>query len=230
MAENTNDMVGAIRALVQSELVDVNTSISAVVVSYKDGLATIKPTANKLFADGDSLPYPEIPNVPIRWPSFNGGQAGFKGPVRPGDEVLVVFSQQATDGSDDMRRFDLSDAYAVPASNKQVAQAVDNDTLVMWFGDAYIRITSAGKVEINAPGGTSITAPKNEFSGDATIAGKANINGATTLGSTVSASGKATLSGGFESSGSATNNGKDIGSMHKHIGVQAGGGTSGPVV
>lgn len=212
MAEKNTDMVSSIRALVQSEMVDVNTSINAVVVSYANGLATVRPTANKLFADGDLLPYPQIDNVPIRWPSFNGGMCGVKGPIRAGDEVLVVFSQQAADGSDDMRRFDLSDAYAVPAANTMQGQADDNESMVMWFGDAYIRLTADGKLEINAPGGTIVTAPSNEFSGTATIAGLTS------------------MSGGFESTGQATNNGKDIGSAHKHTLVRTGTDPSGPPV
>lgn len=212
MAEQTNDLIGGIRSLIQSEMVDVNTSINAVVVAYDNGLATVRPTANKMFADGESLPYPDIPNVPIRWPSFNGGMAGVKGPIRPGDNVLVVFSQQATDGTDDMRRFDLSDAYAIPAANTLAGQARNNDAMVMWFGDAFIRLTADGKLEINAPSGVVVTAPSNDFSGTANIAGLT------------------TMAGGFDSTGVATNNGKNIGSGHRHSGVQSGSSNSGTVV
>lgn len=211
MAEQT-DLISGIRSLIQSEMMDVNTCIRGVVVSYANGLATVRPNANKLFADGDSLPYPDITNVPMRWPSFNGGACGIKGPVRAGDEVLIMFDQQASDGTDDARRFDLSDAYAIPATNKMAGQASDNDSMVMWFGDAYIRLTADGKLEINAPGGTVITSPDTSVSGNTTIAGLTKMDG------------------GFNSTGTATNNGKDIGSGHKHIGVQSGGSTSGPPV
>lgn len=212
MAEQTNDLVGGVRALIQSEMFDINTSINAIVVSYSNGVATVRPTANKMFSDGESLPYPDIPNVPVRWPSFNGGIAGVKGPIRPGDNVLVVFSQQATDGTDDMRRFDLSDAYAIPAGNTISGQASNNDAMVMWFGDAFIRLTADGKLEINAPAGVVVTSPSNDFSGTASIAGLT------------------TLAGGFSSSGTATNNGKNIGSTHAHTNVRSGTETSGPVV
>lgn len=218
MAENNTDLVSSIKNMIQNQVDGVNTSIEAAVVSYANGLATVKPKGNKLYPDGDSLPYPDIYNVPIRWPSFNGGLCGIKGPIRAGDEVLVVFSQQAADGSDDMRRFDLSDAYAIPCSNKIAGEAVDNDSMVMWFGNAYIRLTADGKLEINAPGGTVITAPTNDFSGDTIISGTAVIVG------------KTSMDGGFESSGSATNNGKDIGSNHKHSGVRTGTDPSGPPV
>lgn len=211
MAEQT-DLLAGFRSLIHSEMMDVNTCIRGVVVAYANGLATVRPSASKLFADGDSLPFPDIPNVPVRWPSFNGGLCGMKGPIRAGDEVLILFDQQASDGTDDMRRFDLSDAYAIPAANTSGGQSSDNESMVMWFGDAYIRLTADGKLEINAPGGTAITSPDTTVSGTTTIAGLT------------------TLDGGFNSTGTATNNGKDIGSMHKHSLVRTGTDPSGPVV
>lgn len=211
MAEQT-DLISGIRSLIQSEMMDVNTCIRGVVVSYANGLATVRPNANKLFADGDSLPYPDITNVPMRWPSFNGGACGIKGPIRAGDEVLIMFDQQASDGTDDARRFDLSDAYAIPATNKMAGQASDNDSMVMWFGDAYIRLTADGKLEINAPGGTVITSPNTAISGTVDIDGLTSMNG------------------GFDSTGQATNNGKNIGSTHLHSLVRTGTDPSGPVV
>lgn len=224
MAETNDDLLSSLRELIQSELVDVNTSIDAVVVSYKNGFATVRPTANKLFKDGESLPFPEIPNVPIRWPSFNGGRCGLKGPIRAGDKVMLVFSQQAIDGTDDARRHDLSDAYAIPASNDLVAQATNNNDMIMWFGSAYIKLTEGGMLEIKAPGGSKIDSPNNQFTGNNKVDGNQSTIGTTTN------TGKTSMNGGFDSTGSATNNGKNIGSTHRHSGVQSGGSQSGPVV
>ena len=200
MAEQNDDFISSIRNLINSELIDLNTSINGVVVSYANGLATVRPTANKRFQDGEVLPFPIIFNVPVRWPSFNGGQCGFKGPIRAGDNVLVIFSQQAKDGTDDQRRFDLSDAYCIPAHNSTTAQGGNNDDTVMYFGAAYIKITSGGAVEIVAPGGHKITAPDTEI--------VSNI----------------------KTTGAITNNGKDIGNDHTHSGVQTGGSNTGGVV
>ena len=200
MAEQNDDFISSIRNLINSELIDVNTSINGVVVSYSNGLATVRPTANKRFQDGEVLPFPNIFNVPVRWPSFNGGQCGFKGPIRSGDNVLVIFSQQAKDGTDDQRRFDLSDAYCIPAHNSTAAQGGNNDDTVMYFGAAYIKITASGAVEIVAPGGHKITAPDTEI--------VSNI----------------------KTTGTITNNNKNIGNTHTHSGVQTGGGNTGGVV
>lgn len=213
------DFLSSIRALIQSEMVDVNTSLPGVVVSYANGLASVRPLASKRFQDGDVLAFPVIHNVPIRWPVFAGGLAGVKGPVVPGDKVLLVFSQQAKDGTDDQRRFDLSDAYAVICDNSQSGQGGNNADMIMYFGAAYIKITAGGALEINAPAGTTTIAPSNLLTGSQLVQGNItgqsgfNISGGT--GSTVNIT------------GSIRNNGVDIGSTHKHSGVQTGGGNTG---
>lgn len=253
MAEQT-DMIAAIRALVQGELAEMNTSLNGEVVSYANGLAVIKPLASKRFSDGDVLEFPNIPNVPIRWPSFNGGKCGIKGPIRPGDKVLIVFAQQALDGTDDERRFDLSDAYAIPSGNAQVAQATNNEDMIMWFGAAYIKLTADGRMEINAPGGTKTIAPNNEYTGNNLVAGfqtiakyqtveqygiygqyltvTGTITGLSGMAITgIGASGKtASITGNLDIIGQVTANGKRIDESHKHGGVATGLGVSGTVV
>ena len=113
MAEESNSAIDALNGMMKSHLADVNTAIPGVIVSYANGLARVAPTGKKRFADGDVLDYPIIPNVRVCWPSFSGGAAGIKGPVKPGDRCLLVFSQQAIDGTDDQRIFDLQDACAI---------------------------------------------------------------------------------------------------------------------
>lgn len=213
------DFLSSIRALIQSEMVDVNTSLPGVVVSYANGLASVRPLANKRFQDGDVLAFPVIHNVPIRWPVFAGGLAGVKGPVVPGDKVLLVFSQQAKDGTDDQRRFDLSDAYAVICDNSQSGQGGNNTDMIMYFGAAYIKITAGGALEINAPAGTTTIAPSNLLTGSQLVQGNItgqsgfNISGGT--GSTVNIT------------GTITNNGVNIGSTHRHP-ITSGSSAPGP--
>lgn len=227
MAEQTDDFVSSLRSLIKSEMIDVNTSINGVVTSYANGLATVRPTASKAYQDGESVAFPLIYAVPVRWPSFNGGQCGFKGPIKPGDNVLVVFAQQATDGTDDQRRFDLNDAYCIPAHNATTAQGSNNDDTIMYFGSAYIKLTSAGVMEINAPGGCKTIAPTNEFTGTVTIQGLLTFLSGM-VGSTASGVSCA-ISGAIDFIGSLTSNGKNISDSHTHTGVTPGGGTTGGV-
>lgn len=205
------DHLSSIRELIKSEMIDINTSIQGEVISYSAGFATVKPLAKKIFKDGSSLPYPLIYKVPVRWPSFNGGFSGFKAPIKAGDKVLVIFSQQAADGGDDRRRFDLTDAYAVPASNEVHSGGLNNEDTVMWFGTASIRITESGKIIITAPEGIEYVSPKNSYTGEQIV------------------DGKITGKDGLEITGTVVNNTKNISSTHTHTGVQQGAGTTGQV-
>lgn len=168
MAETSNNPVEAMLGLVKSQLLDVNTALPGIIVSYDNGLARVVPTGKKRFADGDVLDYPIIPNVRVCWPSFAGGTAGVKGPVKPGDKCLLVFSQQAIDGTDDRRMFDLQDAYAIMCDlgNAGISESDNNDDMTMFFGDAYIRLTAAGGLNIYAPGGSEIDSPNTYFQGN----------------------------------------------------------------
>jgi hypothetical protein len=161
MAETSNNPVDALLELVRSQMLDVNTCVPGVIVSYSGGKARVSPTVKKRFADGDVLDYPIIPNVRVCWPSFNGGQAGVKGPIKQGDKCLIVFAQQAVDNSDDLRMFDLQDAYAVMCDLGEAGagDSRNNEDLTMFFGNAHVHITKAGAVNIVAPGGFNVVAP-----------------------------------------------------------------------
>ena len=151
------DIVDALRKMVDSRLYEVNTSMPGTIVSYAAGRASVQPTPKKRFPDGDVLSFPILQNVRVCWPSFAGGTAGVKGPIKPGDKCLIIIAQQAVDGTDDPRRFDMSDAYVIPCDlGAAVGESADNSGMTMFFGDAYLRITEGGELLINAPGGVSI--------------------------------------------------------------------------
>jgi phage baseplate assembly protein gpV len=226
MSEVTEDPLAALRGLIHSEMIDLNTSIEGVIVSYSGGFASVRPIGSKRFQDGDSLAFPVIHKVPVRWPAFNGGTAGVKGPVTPGDKCILVFAQQAADGSDDLRRHDLSDAYAIMVDGAQVSQGVNNADMVMYFGAAYIRIGGSGEVEIVAPGGLTFTTPDTLNTGTFTTEGLftflAGMIGSTTSGIS------AVITGTINFIGQLTSNGKNISDSHYHTN-SGGSGDGGPV-
>lgn len=227
MAEASNSPVEALLTLIKSQLVDVNTAIPGVIVSYNGGVGSVLPTGKKRFADGDSFDFPVIPNVRICWPSFAGGNAGVKGPVNPGDKCLLIFSQQAVDGSDDRRMFDLQDAYALMCDlgNASASDSTNNTDMTMYFGAAHIRLTASGALDINAPGGTTITTPSTLNTGTLTTEGlltyQAGLVGSGGSGNTMSITGNLVHSGG-----TITSLGKKIDGSHTHGGVQTGGGNT----
>lgn len=222
MAETSNNPIDALLGLIRSQLMDVNTSIPGVIVDYAGGLASVQPTGKKRYADGDALDFPVIPNARVVWPAFAGGTAGVKGPVKPGDKCLLVIAQQAIDGSDDRRIFDLQDAYAVMCDlgNAGPGDSGNNTDMTMFFGDAYIRLTAAGALEINAPGGTTITTPDTLNTGTLTTQGQFTYqNGMAGQAGTgdTTIQGQMNLQGGINhTDGSLTSLGKKIDGTHTH--------------
>lgn len=192
MAESSNNIVESLQGLVKAQLLDVNTSFPGVIVSYSNGRARVAPSISKRFADGDVLPFPIINDVLVCWPSFAGGSAGVKGPINPGDKCLVVISQQAIDGTDDRRMFDLTDAYAVMVDLGAAGEgdSGNNDDMTLFFGSAHIRLTKAGALVINAPGGTTIETPSTTNTGTLTTQGlftyQSGMSGSGGSGTTIS--------------------------------------------
>jgi len=228
MAEQI-DFVDALRKLIDSKTGEINTSLPGVIVGYANGRASVQPTPSKRYADGDVLPFPILQNVRVCWPSFAGGMAGVKGPILPGDKCLIVFAQQAVDGTDDMRRFDISDAYVIPCDLGAAGSgdSGNNDAMTVFYGPGSIRISSGGAVTITAPGGVTVDAPQTTNTGALTTqglltyaAGMAGSGG----GAGTSISGSIIQTGGVMSS-----NGVAL-STHVHSGVQSGPSNTGAPV
>ncbi len=229
MAENSNNFLDALNDMFRANMMDVNTCLPGTIVSYSNGLANISPDVKKRFADGDVLDYPIIQNVRICWPSFSGGNAGFKAPINVGDKCLLVFAQQAVDGSDDRRAFDLSDAYAIMCDlgRATLSDSTNNDDATMYFGGANLRITPSGQLIINAPGGVTINTPSTTNTGTFTTQGVFNyLNGMSGFGG----SGTTTINGNItHASGNLSSNGIVL-HTHRHGGVVSGAAnTSTPI-
>lgn len=107
-----------IKNAINSSLNNVHTALPGVIISYdpSSNKATIQPALNKNYVTGvQSMPVLE--NVPIIFPSF------IKFPVVAGDYVLLIFCERSLDlwlsvggqvTPTDPRKFDLSDAIAIP--------------------------------------------------------------------------------------------------------------------
>lgn len=214
MAENTS-AVDALLALVQSQMLEMNTCLPGVVVSCANGRASVRPTGKKRFADGDTIDFPVIHDARVCWPSFAGGLAGVKGPILAGDRCLLVFSQQAADGTDDRRAFDLSDCYVIPCHLGDVGGGSDNASMSVFYGAASVSVTVSGQVVITAPGGAVINAPVTAL--NCALAQGAPMGG----GAATSA-----LIGPLNVTGDVTADGKSL-STHRH--TETGTTTSTPV-
>jgi hypothetical protein len=115
----------------------VNVSLPATIIAYNPATqtATVQPVpaARRHDPDTDALipeALPQIANVPVVFPSGTGGAYTITWPLAPGDPVLLVVCDRSTDeyrslGAPatiplDIRRFDLTDAVAIPGYHPPV--------------------------------------------------------------------------------------------------------------
>lgn len=189
--------------IVKYTLGEVNTAIPARVLEYdpEERRASVQPTVKRRYKDGSVVSRAPITDVPVVFPSAGGGTITF--PVKPGDTVLLIFSQRSIDrwvqseGGEvdplDNRKHDISDAIAIPGlAPFPAALPADPDNVTIEFGSVSINLTPGGAVEITAPGGVTIN-------GDVTVDGDVVADGISLK-------------------------------EHVHSGVSSGGSTSGPPV
>lgn len=210
----SNALIQAMQIATETSLSEVNTMMPGKIISYDPARnrAIVQPIQPKAMADGTSLEPPTIAEVPIAWGMGSGGTAGLTAPIKPGDGVMLQFSQRSLEGwlsgnnmaPDDPRRFDLTDAVAVPglAASGVVANATDVE---LRFGPVKLRLrpdggavleTVGGNLTITADGVAAFTGPRVTVSGDVVVTGDVTAG-------TISLR------------------------NHVHLGVQSGGGISG---
>jgi len=155
-----NSLASTIHRTFEALLSEMNTCIPGVIVSYdyKTRKASVKPQIQKKFRDGSpSLALPVIVNVPVVFPGSS--KVGIHFPLKKDDSVLIVFSQRSidkwlSDGLDsdpgDFRKFDLSDAIAIPGLNSfnKANFATNNEDVVITNESEKITIKSNGDIQL----------------------------------------------------------------------------------
>ncbi len=120
----TPELSDTIRTIIDQVMVQVNVCLPAKVVKYYPSTqyADVQVQLKRKYENGDLVPIPVIPNVPIKHPRSSGGQAYVHMPIQKGDDVVLVFSQRSLDNwktqggmqdPADRRKFHLSDAFAL---------------------------------------------------------------------------------------------------------------------
>lgn len=157
------------------------------------------------------VPMPVAVDVPIVFPSGGGFTLTF--PVAVGDECLLVFASRCIDAwwqsggvqvQADFRMHDLSDAFALvgPRSQANLLGSVNTTDAELRndAGTLKVALKADGSMALTSSVQIDITAPTVNITAD------------------------------VHTTGALTNNSKDVGSGHRHSGIQPGGSnTGGPV-
>lgn len=163
----TIDLGGLLAETVAFVRGSIATGIPATVLSYDPANQTItaKPTVSGRRQDPDTgalvpFPLPAIPNVPVAFPSSTGFAHTW--PLSPGDTVYLMFADSSLDewkstGSADNlpadpRRFDLTDAVAIPGVRPLVKPipATGYSSVAMVLEGADIRMGSSAATDFVA--------------------------------------------------------------------------------
>ena len=157
----------AITTVIDSKLEGIYTSLPGVVESYayKTQRSTVQPSIRKVYLDGTVVTLPVLVNVPIVFPRT--GSSGITFPINKGDNVALHFSQRSLERwysnggvvePGDNRKFDISDAYAIPGLYSFVQEniASNNDDLEVHHNGFKIVIKKNGKIQLIGNGDTDL--------------------------------------------------------------------------
>lgn len=189
------EFVQQIRDEIDSRTADIHTAIPAKIISYDSSTSQVTVKPYGVFMSGNySLDYPMISGVPIVMPMAVSKSCGIAFPVAPGDDCLLIFSEQDiscwVDGKDpDISMIHaLSNAVAIcglsakqnPAANKatkdSILQLYNNGTTVDIKKDSVV--ISQGGSQICVSGG------KITITGSISVSGSLAVSGSITYGGT----------------------------------------------
>lgn len=172
MSEKINPQVQQLENMVQEKINNIHTSCPGQVISFDGRFATVKPFLQYKSEDGRVVDYPIISNVLVQFPASSGGQCSVTFPIKVGDQVVLLFAERSLDDflsggvSEDNRKYDLTDAVAIPGLFKNgipAAQKYSQDVCIT-NGKATVRLTPSGeiimqgqKLTMNMTDGSSIS-------------------------------------------------------------------------
>lgn len=140
------------QAQISSALMDVHTSMPAIIMSYDANTRTVtaQPAIQRVFSEGEGISgaynLPPCVDVPVIFPGGGGYEITF--PIHEGDECLLIFSERCIDSwfvsgepnvPADYRQHDLSDAIAI-VGLKSLNKATPTDNAGMNIGSATNKI------------------------------------------------------------------------------------------
>jgi hypothetical protein len=125
MEASKYSLADVIKMAIESDKVDNHTALPAEIVSYDSAMQTCSASISiNRVSNGEIIVLPVLSGIPVVFP--RNSSAGFTFPLVKGDGVLIIFSERNLDkwktfgpGEPpvDARKFDLSDAIAVPGLN-----------------------------------------------------------------------------------------------------------------
>jgi len=178
-----------ISTAIDTALKEVHTILPGQIISFDpvEQLADIQPQL-KRNVDGKLINLPVLSGVPIRF--LKSGDFTITFPLKENDEVAVYIIERSIDNwledgglqsPNDYRKFDLSDAYAVPVLYSQAQKIADFDPDNMVIkstnGNAKITLKTDGTILMETTGNTEITSAETVINNNLTVNGDIGATG-----------------------------------------------------
>lgn len=190
-ADPRSNLERVIQAGIDAALKELHTSLPGEVVSFDPAEQTADiQIAIKRKQSGELVNIPVLRDVPVRFQRVSGYTITL--PVKPGDNVLVIFSERSIDtwlasggiqDPADKRKHSFSDAFAFPMMYAQPDKISDFDPdnlqIKSLNGKAKITVKLSGEIQIDTTGETIINSSKTKINNDVDIDGDLKVTGTT---------------------------------------------------
>lgn len=157
-----------VQTAIDSYMKEVHTCLPALVVAVNHSTQLIDAQITiKRQMKGELINLPLLKNVPLRYYKSNIFSITF--PIEVNDNVMIIFAERSIDtwltegdiqNPFDIRKFSLSDAFAIPMMyhQKDVIPSFDSTNLQIKTNDGSgtITLTPSGDIELNGNGDTTI--------------------------------------------------------------------------
>ncbi|MEQ5125807.1 Gp138 family membrane-puncturing spike protein [Providencia alcalifaciens] len=214
-------LAGQLSSAFRNFLMNIDDMLPAIVVSYDDNSnrAVIKPLVMMVSTEGQKIGRAAVPNIPVF--RFGGGGFFIRMPIKPGDfgwlkandrDVSLIFQRGGLEDEPNTARLHtFSDAMFYPDTLKGwLIDGKNADALVIQSIDGSVCLSlHEGKAVLDSPI-LEANVLETTFNGNVTINGNHAVNG-----------------NSDSNGGTMKHNGKNIGSTHKHSGIQRGESNSG---
>jgi len=178
----------------RDKLRGVHTIKPAVVTQNNGHTVNVRPLTTTKYRDGQQLPLPEIPDVPLMIYSGTKGGARITMPVVAGDTVLLLCSDRdygtlldnevsttSIFASEDIQPLELFPIMAIPCFfTEPEGKPVDTSNIVIENGSTKITVKPSGDIDMETDANINMSASGNlsaTIGGnlDATVGGNANV-------------------------------------------------------
>jgi len=189
MAEKSKASIErVVQTAIDSALKDIHTCLPAVVtkVDHTTQLIEAQIVIKRKLSE-ELVNLPVLVDVPLRYPRSKTFSITF--PIEIGDHVLIIFAERSIDtwlkeggiqDPFDVRKFHLSDAFAIPSMYPQTDVIPDFNSsdleLKTNSGNTKIKVKAEG-VDVNTSTEVNITAPQSNINGNVKINGNLDVTG-----------------------------------------------------